>query len=197
MPFVALSTTANGCACSDSQKLDAINANLGNGFNALINEGGFTSSASFTRPDDTTAYTALDVVSTLAGAVMVFANIGPDAGGRVLLTSLALEIDVGAIPAGMGAFRLHIFAETPTPIADNAAFNLPAGDRSKYLGFIEIPTPLDLGATLWSETEAMAFPIRKEVLLISDTIYGILQTVPGYTPTALVVKKATLQSILV
>ena len=37
--FVALSTNADGCQCSDSQKLDAINHNIAEGFRTLFTEG--------------------------------------------------------------------------------------------------------------------------------------------------------------
>lgn len=156
----------------------------------------FSVSASFTRPNDTNAYTALDVESdsTSSPTVLTFANIGP-VGGKILLTRVTHEIDVSAIPSGMGAFRIHLYNASPTAINDNAAFDLPSGDRTKYLGFIEIPTPYDLGSTLWADTEAMFQPIRMEITLVTGTIYGILQTVAGYTPTAQAVKKITLHSI--
>lgn len=158
---------------------------------------GYGSSATFTRPNNTNPYDALDVVSdsTSAPTVLTFANIGPSGGGKVILTLLSLEIDVSAIPSGMGAFRLHLYSSAPTAINDAAAFDLPSGDRAKYLGFIETPTPYDLGATLWSCTEDMGFPIRKLVTLASSTAYGILQTVNGYTPTAQAVKKVSLNSV--
>lgn len=194
--FVAVSTNPDGCICSDSQRLDAINTNIANLGDALVNGASFSQSASFTRPDNTTAYDALDVVSTAAGTPLSFV-IAPAGGAKVIITSFALEIDVSAIPAGMGAFRLHLYSELPSSIADGAAFNLPIADRLQYLGFIETPTPLDLGDTLWSETEAMFFPVRKEVALVSTTIYARLQTVAGYTPTALAVKKVTIAGLIV
>jgi hypothetical protein len=156
---------------------------------------GYSASDSETRPNDSAPYLALDVVSTAVGAVMAFAGIGPSAGGKVIIDSFSLRIDVAPFPAGMGNFRLHLYNAAPTAIADNAPFDLPSGDRAKYLGFIETPTPLDLGATLWSETEAMGYPIRKEVTLLGATVYGILQTVNAFAPTALAVKTITLHSV--
>jgi hypothetical protein len=105
---------------------------------------GYSSSASKTRPNDTTAYAALDVIaeSDSTGTVWTFANIGPSGGGKVLLTRAWIRIDVNAIPSGMGAFRVELYSTAPTAINDNAAYNLPSGDRAKYLGYVEIPTPL-------------------------------------------------------
>lgn len=196
MPFIAVSTNPDGCICSDSQRLDAINQNISSLGNALVNDASFSQSASFTRPDNTTAYDALDVVSTAAGTPLQF-TVAPAGGAIVVINSLALEIDASALPSGIGAFRLHLYNELPSSIADGAAFNLPVADRAQYLGFIETPTPIDLGATLWSETEAMFFPIRKEVALISETLFARLQTVNGYTPTALVVKKITVAGFII
>lgn len=158
---------------------------------------GFSSSASKTRPNDTNAYSAGDVLaeSTSAGTVWTFTSIAPSGGGKILITNASLEIDVAAVPSGMTTFRLHLYSTSPTAINDNAAMDLPSGDRAKYLGFIELPTPLAITSTLWSETEAQNYAIRKQVVAASDTLYGILQTVGAYTPTAQVVKKVTLHSI--
>lgn len=45
MPYVALGTTVDGCICSDSQILAAINQNIGTGFDALVNDGPLGSKA--------------------------------------------------------------------------------------------------------------------------------------------------------
>jgi len=160
---------------------------------------GFTSSASKTRPNDSAPYSALDVIaeSTSAGTVWTFNNIAPSAGGEILLTAAQLEIDVAAIPSSMGRFRLHLYSTSPTAINDNDPFNLIAADRTKYLGYIEIPDSQDLGDTLFSGTEEGYYWIRKQVTAASGTLYGILQTVNGYTPTAQAVKKITIKSVQV
>jgi hypothetical protein len=158
---------------------------------------GYSAAASKTRPNDTTAYAALDVIaeSDSAGTVWTFTGVGPSGGGKVIVDAMTLEIDIASIPSGMGAFRLHLYSTSPTAINDNTAFNLPSGDRAKYLGYVETPTPIDLGATLWSETESMSFPVRKQVTLASSTVYGILQTVAAFTPAAQTVKSVTLHSV--
>lgn len=158
---------------------------------------GYSSSASKTRPNDTNAYAALDVIaeSTTVGTTWTFSSIGPSGGGKIVIDAITLRIDVSAIPSGMGSFRLHLYSSDPTAINDNAAFDLPSGDRAKYLGFVETPTPYDLGSTLWSATEDMSFPVRKQVTLASSTLYGILQTVAAFTPTASAVKTITLHAV--
>jgi hypothetical protein len=149
----------------------------------------YSSSATITRPANTTAYTALDVVSTEAGAVLEFTNMGQP-NGVVYITAASLRVDVAAVPSGMGVFRLHLYKTAPTAIADNAAFDLPSGDRAKYCGYLDIGTPIDLGATLWAQNDET----RKQVDLSGTSIYGILQTVAGFTPTSAAVKTITLRA---
>jgi hypothetical protein len=152
------------------------------------------SNVSFTRPANTTAYTAGDVVSdsTSAPTIFEFTNIGY-AGGRVVLQSASLRIDVGSVPAGMGAFRLHLYTSSPTAINDNAAFNLPAADRSKYVGYVELTTPQDLGDTLWSQTDYIGLQIKLDSA--STSLYGILETRSAFTPTSAAVKTLRLNAL--
>lgn len=144
-------------------------------------------SATQTRPNNTTAYTALDVVGQDPAANMEFAT-GLDLGAGFVIYGARLRIDAAAIPAGMTSFRLHLYNAAPTAIADNAAFNLIAADRAKYLGYVVIPEPVDNGDTLWGQSDHVNFTGK----LAATSIYGVLQTVGAYTPTALVVKTVSL-----
>ncbi|MHB8124636.1 MAG: hypothetical protein ACYDEJ_03165 [Desulfitobacteriaceae bacterium] len=147
-------------------------------------------SASQTRPDNITPYIAGDVVGTDPATSMTFSSVGTTAGKGFMVVSVDVEIDVASIPSGMTGFRLHLYDTAPTAIIDNAAYNLPSGDRAKYLGNIILNTPSDVGDTLWSHTDNINFIAK----LASDstTLYGILETLGAYTPTALIVKKVIL-----
>jgi hypothetical protein len=151
---------------------------------------GAISSKSFTRPNDTTPYSIGDVVGTSPAANLTFSNVALVSGGSILITGVSLEIDVNAVSSGMSTFILHLYNVAPTAIADNAAYNLSAADRAKYLGNITISAPVDLGDTLYVENNN----IGKLITLAngSTTIYGILTTSGAYTPTAQAVKKITL-----
>ena len=151
---------------------------------------GQVTSASQTRPNDTTAYTALDVVGQNPAANLTFANVLPDAGGTFVILGARLRIDAAAIPAGMTTFRLHLYSEAPTAIADNAAYNLPAADRAKYLGYVTIGNILDIGDTLYLQSDNIN--VTGKLAAASTSLFGILQTVGAYTPTASVVKTITL-----
>lgn len=133
------------------------------------------SATTFTRPDDTTAYAAGDVIadSTSDPTVMEFANIGA-AGGRVLLQDATFLCSDNAVPATLGALRVHLYDEEPAAIADNVAYNLPSADRDKYLGWFEVPTPQDLGDTIWSQTDYIGKVIK--LAANSTSLYGILET---------------------
>ncbi len=169
---------------------------------AVVTGLGYTASFTQTRPDNATPYTGGDVVGEDPGENLEFAGIGPESftafGAKIIITRVKLRIDVNAVPAGMTQFRLHLYDSGPTVIADNAPYNLPAADRDKYLGYIELATPIDLGDTIYSGTEDANYPVRFETRVNTlGNLYGILQTVGGYTPSALTVKTVTLYSVSV
>lgn len=147
-------------------------------------------SATQTRPNDTTAYAAGDVVGTDAATNLIFSNVLPDNGAGFVILGARLRIDVAAIPSGMTGFRLHLYNAAPTAIADNAAYNLIAADRAKYLGFITISGVRDNGNTLWGQDDGLN--ITGKLAAGSATLYGVLETIAAYTPTASVVKTVTL-----
>jgi len=139
---------------------------------------GYRSQITVTRPANTTAYTAGDVV----GGVITFTSIGPQA-SAVMLTSVDLRYDVSAIPSGMTSFRLYLYSATPpSALADNAAWDLPSGDRSVFVGFIDFGTIADLGSTLFVQVDG----VNKQVKLGTGetSLYGYLVTAGGYTPAA-------------
>lgn len=133
-----------------------------------------------TRPANTTPYTALDVIGDTGGsAIITFAAMGA-AGDNMLLTSAAVRYDVAALPANMAALRLHLYTAAPTAIVDNAAWDLVSGDRANYVGFIDITTLNDFGSTLYTQVTQ----INKHVKLAGTALYGLLQTIIGFTPAA-------------
>jgi hypothetical protein len=139
---------------------------------------GFRAEATVTRPANVTPYTALDVV----GGRFELPNAGP-AGGFIRVLSAALRIDIAAVPAGMTTFRLHLYNAAPASnLADNAPFDIPAGDRAAYLGFVDLPAAVDLGATLQSQVDN----IHKILKLASGqtSLWGYLVTTGAFTPAA-------------
>lgn len=147
---------------------------------------------SITRPDNTDAYTANDVIghATDATAAIEFTSVGASS-GRVMITSASLMISLAAIPSGMTSFRLYLYSVTPpSALADNAAWDLPAGDRASFLGYIDLGSPVDLGSTLYVEANG----INKQVKLAGTSLFGYLVTNEAYTPASQTIYKVTLNT---
>lgn len=143
-----------------------------------VDSNAYRSAPTVTRPANVTPYTAGDVV----GGAITFTSVGPD-GGHVIITTADLRIDVAAVPSGMAGFRLYLYDATPpSALADNAAWDLPSGDRANFLGYVDLGTPVDLGSTLFVQVANPGVQVK----LASGTtsLYGYLVTAGGYTPAA-------------
>ncbi len=149
---------------------------------------GDKSSASFARPADTAIYAANDVVAT-ATTNLTFSDVMKTSENIFKVVGVTLEIDGTTIIADMAGFTLHLYDTAPTVIADNVAYNLPAGDRAKYLGYITLATPADLGVTLWSQNSTSMIG---KLTSVSTSLYGILSTVGNFTPESETVFKVTI-----
>lgn len=158
-----------------------------------IKSQGHTASASITRTNDTNVYAANDVIGAATGstAAIQFASMGQSA-KDIFITSAELEIDATASISGETSYLLHLYSVAPpSALGDNAAHDLPSGDRASYLGFINLGVPTDLGSTLYVQTDG----INKQVKLAGADLFGYLVTVGTYTPTASRVYKITLHTI--
>lgn len=132
----------------------------------------FSASATFTPA------AASHVAGDVNGAAAEFTAIGPSA-GRVMITSAALEIDGGTAEAT--AWRLHLYNVTPpSALADDAAHDIPSGDRASYLGYVDLGTAVDAGTTQWVETHI----INKQIKLAGTSVFGYLVNLTTLTPAA-------------
>lgn len=186
---------------NDAVRVNIVAAGLGDATNGVdvdvtrLPSQGYNASASITRTNDTNAYTANDVIGAATGATAAieFASIGPSA-GRIIITSVELELDITAIISGMTSFRLHLYSVTPpSALGDNAAHDVPSGDRASYLGYIELGTPVDLGSTLYVALDGL----NRQRKLAGTSLFGYLVTIGGYTPAASSVFKVTLHAVAV
>ena len=142
----------------------------------------YRTTATITRPSNTTAYTAGDVVGDTGGSAIISLTAAGPTAGFVIIQSISLVFSDSAVPSGMGAFRLHLYSASPTAIADNAAFDLLSGDRANYMGFIDLPTPADFGSTLYTQTD---YPGRLiKLAAASTTLFVELETRGAYTPVS-------------
>jgi hypothetical protein len=142
-----------------------------------------------TRPSNTTAYTAGDVIgvadsgtpANAGSAIITLPSIGPS-GGYVLVQSVRLMIGLTSVTSGMAGFRLHIYTASPTAILDNAAFDLVSGEVANYAGFIDLPTPQDLGSTLVTQADYPGTLIK--LASASTSLFCELETRGAYTPAS-------------
>lgn len=141
----------------------------------------YRSIVSFTRPNDASGYIAGDVLGASGSAVHTLSGAGPS-GGFVILQSASLIFSDSTVPSGMGAFRVHFFMDAPTAITDNAPFDLTSGDRTKYAGYVDMPTPLDFGSTIYTQVD---YPGRTIKLTSGTTNLSIeIETRGAYTPVS-------------
>jgi hypothetical protein len=144
--------------------------------------GAYRTTTTITRPSNTTAYTAGDVVGDTGGSAIISLSAAGPSAGFVIIQSVSLVFSDSAVPSGMGAFRLHLYSASPTAIADNAPFDLLSGDRATYMGFIDLPTPSDFGSTLYTQTD---YPGRLIKLgAASTTLFAELETRGAFTPVS-------------
>ena len=140
---------------------------------------------SFTRPSDTTAYAAGDVVGAAgaAGAVRRLASIGP-VGGHLIINNVQLRMSGTAVPAGMGAgFRVHFHNAAPADAADNSAFSTAESERANYIGYIDVPTLELIGGGFLSRN--VTFCGLQCQLQSNDLWYELVtQSGNAFTPTS-------------
>lgn len=163
---------------------------------ALPSRGYGSGLISVTRTNDTNVYGANDVLGPATGstAAITFPTMGPAAGGEVMITSVTFERDATALISGETSYDLHLYSITPpSALGDNVAFDVPSGDRASYLGKMSLGTPVDLGSTLYVQTDG----INKQITLASGSLFGYLVTVGTYTPVGSAVHRIALHSVAV
>lgn len=130
-----------------------------------------------------TSHTAKDVV----GGAATFTSVGES--GKMLMIAGA-TMSIATTTPTVTAWRLHLFNAAPTVIADDAAFTLASTDIDKYLGYIDLGTPVDLDSTAqWAQVDGLIKP----VLLTTANIVGYLVNLSTVTLEA-VAHKVTLHT---
>ena len=152
-----------------------------------------TTTATFTRPSDTTQYTSGDLVanSTTAGSVSPMTFKIPSGRGIKLHR---VELLRSSTTVTDGQFRFHLYKDSPTPAnGDNSAWSTTA---SGYQGYIDIDgqTP-----AFTDDSKASGVPVSNSVFVpmfiytdADQTLYGLLEARDTYTPTSAEVFTMTL-----
>jgi hypothetical protein len=162
----------------------SVGGTLVTGANALpvsIASTGFgASSGTVTRPANTTAYAAGDVVGATAAAI-TFANAAGYSGQSVRITGFRFMYNVTAVQSGQTSFRLYLYSVTPpSALADNAVWDLPSGDRASFRGYIDLGSLVDLGSTIYVQADN----VNHCFLAGGTSLFGYLVTNGAYTPAS-------------
>jgi len=144
--------------------------------------------AVFTRPSDTTQYTAGDVVGPVTTpAVQSFPKAARGNGGSGKIVELLMAFDLETITTA--TFRLHFFNATLTPAADNAAFTGLATNPASYLGYIDPPILVtQAGGTLGQIRVAPGvsatggLPFSFQCAESDSGLYMVITALGAYTP---------------
>ena len=116
------------------------------------------------------------------GGAATFTGVGIS-GKMVMICAARLTVSSNTVPTS--AFRLWMFNATPTVYADDAVFGVLVADLTKYVGVIDLGTPVLSGvsgtATISSVFQpGLAFPVK----LVDTTIVAYLTNATAYAPVA-------------
>lgn len=140
--------------------------------------------ATFTRPSDTTAYAAQDVVcnSTSSPSLITFVNAGRYPGSSGLIVS-ARHMKSSTATTG-ASYRLHLYRVAPTAINDNAQFAMLYANRVNRIGFIDFTH--GIAGTGSDCTNALSTFVNLPFLCdaAGSNLFGILTVTAAYTPTS-------------
>lgn len=143
-------------------------------------------SAEFTRPADTTAYTALDAVGATAGSVLTFANVARQNSGYGKIVTLRLW--KSNITVTNASFLIHFYNTAPAAIADNSPWTMLYADRDKYIGSLATGTMVTGGtgsgayASLPATTTPLVLPFK--TASGSKSIFAVITAAAAYTPAS-------------
>jgi hypothetical protein len=140
------------------------------------------STASFTRPADTTQYAASDAVtdSTSAPTVRTFSSCARKNAGSGYITKARLMKSTATTTNA--SFRLWVYNASPTAINDNAQFTLLWANRASRIGYVDFT--LTTEGTGSDSAGAVVADIRIPFVCAagSKALYGRLEAKAAYTP---------------
>lgn len=139
-------------------------------------------SVEFSRPANTTAYTAGDVVGPATAAVLSFGNLARLAGGPGSVIKARMMTNQSANAA---RHRLHLYTITPVVIADNAPMTLLFANRASRVGVIDFPALTTEAAGSDSATAQATWErLTYQCAPGQTALLGVLETLDAYTPAS-------------
>jgi hypothetical protein len=142
--------------------------------------------ASFTRPADTTQYTAGDVVSDddTTPTRLTFTDALRNAGGSGVIVNASMI--VGSNQATAGDYELWVFDAAPTAMEDNAAFDPSDAEMQSVVARLVFDTAVVGDATSGADGNQYyeAATVSNVVESADGNLYGIVVVRNSYTPIA-------------
>lgn len=138
-------------------------------------------SITFTRPANTTAYTAGDVVGSATSAIHELTGAASSS-SFVFVQSIQLLINNTSVPSGMTGFRVHLYSSAPTAISDNAAYTFTTSDLAAWQDSFDLSTPAVRGSMLRSQAYYQGGIMKLQPA--SSSLYAVLETLGAYTPAS-------------
>lgn len=152
-----------------------------------------STSTSFTRPSDTTAYASGDLVanSVTAGSVVPMTFQIPRAAGFKLSR---VGIKLSGATATNAKFRLHLYSSATITAAngDNGAWSTT---NSGYLGFVDVDASGEAFTDAcqgWGIYVNNSLSAPMTMVLTGNKVYGLLSATAAFTPTSAEVFTVTL-----
>lgn len=148
-----------------------------------FNSGGYTpdEQQSITRPNNTTVYSANDIIAGASSAIFTYASANPNNG--YVVDAKLTSTDTGIT----GTFIVHLLNAVPATYTDNAALTLTADEiKTTYIKYFYL-----LVETVG--TQKVAYPVdangdptdlRVPYYIGDNKLVAILETVDGFTPSA-------------
>ena len=145
-------------------------------------------SASYTRPNNTTAYDDNDALANNTPTALTFSSLARINGGSGYLTKAWCAVNQASMT---GSLRLHLFSgsSAPTAIADNNPFTLLASRNTNYLGYIDFTVFSTGGAgsdqfISWGRFSTNGTWLPFICHGNNNNLYGLVEVLSGFTPEA-------------
>lgn len=140
------------------------------------------SKSTITRPADTNAYSANDLLAD----TIVAANVTPFQWTGVTLSGnggAGIIADLAVFNSGSASFtaRVHLFRTAPTVTnGDNGAFAVSNFDLDTYIGYVDVVVDQPMvGGRMGISRDQTRY-----VLGTGDTIYALLEVLTAFTPAS-------------
>lgn len=137
------------------------------------------STSGFTRPANTTAYSAKDVMTDGVKKAMEFPNFSPVPGAAIhILNAIMISSNPAASP---GAFELLLFDSPQDLAADNSAYSPSNSDILELLGVVCFNS-YNVNAISSVYHPASFGRLYARLAPGSTSLYGVLVSTAAYTP---------------